>query len=150
MFLGQNLLEALESLTSNKLRSGLTMLGIVIGVAAVIALLSVGQGASASITGAINDIGTNLIFVMAGGQQDVSVVRPLTMGDARAIADPLAAPSVLLVAPMIQSRADVAAAGETRKEVRLDETREDAHVTAQILLVNPDLIAVRRRPRAGS
>ncbi len=114
MFLGQNLLEALESLTSNKLRSGLTMLGIVIGVAAVIALLAVGQGASASITGAINDIGTNLIFVMAGGQQDVSVVRPLTLGDARAIADPLVAPSVLLVAPMIQSRVDVAAAGETR------------------------------------
>jgi putative ABC transport system permease protein len=114
MFLGQNLLEALESLTSNKLRSGLTMLGIVIGVAAVIALLAVGQGASASITGAINDIGTNLIFIMAGGQEDVSVVRPLTMGDARAIADPLAAPSVLLVAPMIQSRVDVAAAGVTR------------------------------------
>ena len=113
MFLAQNLFEALESLTSNKLRSGLTMLGIVIGVAAVIAMLSVGQGASASITGAINEIGTNLIFVIAGGQEDVTVTRPLTMGDARAIADPLQAPSVLLVAPMIQSRVDVAVGGES-------------------------------------
>jgi len=113
MFLAQNLLEALESLTSNKLRSGLTMLGIVIGVAAVIAMLSVGQGASASITGAINEIGTNLIFVTSGGQEDVTVTRPLTMGDARAIADPLQAPSVLLVAPMIQSRVDVAVGGES-------------------------------------
>jgi putative ABC transport system permease protein len=113
MFLAQNLLEALESLTSNKLRSGLTMLGIVIGVAAVIAMLSVGQGASASITGAINEIGTNLIFVIPGGQEDVTVTRPLTMGDARAIADPLQAPSVLLVAPMIQSRVDVTVGGQS-------------------------------------
>ena len=53
MSLGQAFLEALESLSGNKLRSGLTVLGIVIGVAAVIAMLAVGKGAEASITGSI-------------------------------------------------------------------------------------------------
>ncbi len=47
----QALLEAIESLNGNKMRSGLTVLGIVIGVAAVIAMLAVGNGAQASITG---------------------------------------------------------------------------------------------------
>ena len=62
----QALLEALESLNGNKLRSGLTVLGIVIGVAAVIAMLAVGNGAQASITGSISSIGTNLLFVFSG------------------------------------------------------------------------------------
>ena len=63
MNFGQSILEALESLNANKLRSSLTMLGIVIGVGAVIAMLSIGAGAQSSITGSIQDIGSNLIFV---------------------------------------------------------------------------------------
>ena len=62
----QAVFEALESLNGNKLRSGLTVLGIVIGVAAVIAMLAVGNGAQASITGSISSIGTNLVFVFSG------------------------------------------------------------------------------------
>ena len=54
MSIAQSFLEALESLSGNKLRSGLTVLGIVIGVAAVIAMLAVGQGAQESITGSIS------------------------------------------------------------------------------------------------
>jgi putative ABC transport system permease protein len=69
MNLSQILIEALESLSSNKMRSGLTILGIVIGVAAVIAMLAVGQGAQDSITGSINGIGTNVLFVFSGNQQ---------------------------------------------------------------------------------
>ena len=61
MTIWQAFLEALESLSGNKLRSGLTVLGIVIGVAAVIAMLAVGRGAEESITGSISGIGTNLI-----------------------------------------------------------------------------------------
>jgi putative ABC transport system permease protein len=64
MNVGQLFLEALESPNSNKLRSGLTILGIVIGVAAVVAMLGVGQGASNSYTNQINSLGTNLLFVM--------------------------------------------------------------------------------------
>src|SRR5512145_2989798 len=112
MSIGQALLEALESLSGNKLRSGLTVLGIVIGVAAVIAMLAVGNGAQASITGSISSIGTNLLFVFSGsadgppggpgsgrsGNND----RPLTLSDAEALADQYAGLSIELVAPTIE------------------------------------------------
>jgi len=118
----QALLEAIESLNGNKMRSGLTVLGIVIGVAAVIAMLAVGNGAQASITGSISSIGTNLLFVFSGaadgppggpgrgrsGNND----RPLTLADADAIADPFAAPSVEMVAPAIQGNGTLTFGGE--------------------------------------
>jgi putative ABC transport system permease protein len=111
MNIAQSILEALESLNSNRLRSGLTMLGIIIGVGAVIAMLSVGQGAQSTITGAISGIGTNLLFVTSGNRtQDVRNPRPLTMGDAQAIADPLVSPDVEAVAPNIQGSAEVSVA----------------------------------------
>jgi len=94
MNFGQSILEALESLNANKLRSGLTMLGIVIGVGAVIAMLSIGAGAQSSITGSIQDIGSNLIFVSSQSSDAVRNPKPLTIEDAQAIADPLQAPSV--------------------------------------------------------
>ena len=75
MSFGQALLEAIESLNGNKMRSGLTVLGIVIGVAAVIAMLAVGNGAQASITGSISSIGTNLLFVFKGGARRSSRTR---------------------------------------------------------------------------
>ncbi len=108
----QVLFEALESLNANKLRSGLTILGIVIGVAAVIAMLAVGQGAQDSITGSISGIGTNVLFVFSGGNSDVRNVRPLTLRDANAINDPFAAPNVVGVAPVIQATREVAYGGE--------------------------------------
>ncbi len=64
--LGSRIIEALESLSANKLRSGLTILGIVIGVAAVIAMLAVGRRRQNTITGSISGIGTNLLFVYIG------------------------------------------------------------------------------------
>ncbi len=104
MTLTQIIIESLESLNSNKLRSGLTILGIVIGVAAVIAMLAIGQGAQDSITGSISGIGTNLLFVFSGNDQtELRNIRPLTQADADALADPFAAPSVVGVAPVIQS-----------------------------------------------
>ena len=60
------LLGALTILVGNKLRSGLTILGIVIGVAAVIAMLAIGQGAQNSITSSISSIGTNALYLSAG------------------------------------------------------------------------------------
>jgi putative ABC transport system permease protein len=114
MNIGQSIIEALETLNGNKLRSGLTILGIVIGVGAVIAMLAIGQGAQDTITGAISGIGTNLLFVSSGNQiQEVRNPKPLTLGDAQAIADPFAAPDVLAVAPIIQGRNDVTAGGQT-------------------------------------
>ena len=72
-----SIIEALESLSHNKLRSGLTILGIVIGVAAVIAMVSVGRGAQSTITDSIQGIGTNLLFVFRGGSEDVRNPKPL-------------------------------------------------------------------------
>ena len=101
----ENLRVALDGLTANKLRSGLTMLGVVIGVGAVIALMSIGEGAQASITEQINDIGSNLIFVSAGAAQRMGPVQgaagsaSLTYADAEAIADPSNVPDAVVVAP---------------------------------------------------
>jgi putative ABC transport system permease protein len=102
--------ETFTSLSANKMRTGLTVLGIVIGVAAVIAMLSVGQGAQNSITSQINSIGTNVLFVSAGsrarftagGFDAVRNIKQLTLADAQALANPLQAPSVKAVAPILQ------------------------------------------------
>jgi len=99
----ENLRVALDGLVVNKMRSGLTMLGVVIGVAAVIALMSIGEGAQASITEQINDIGSNLIFVMPGRNGGSS----LTMDDAEAIADSGKVPDVTTVAPQFGQNAQV-------------------------------------------
>lgn len=112
MKLLQQFYEALESLTANKMRSGLTILGIVIGVAAVIAMLAIGKGAQASIDNSIQSIGTNLLFVSSGAN-NVNNPRPLTLDDANAMANTTAAPDVKAVAPVIQGRAPVVVNGKT-------------------------------------
>jgi putative ABC transport system permease protein len=113
MTFAQLLFESLESLSSNKLRSGLTVLGIVIGVAAVIAMLAIGQGAQDTITGSISGIGTNVLFVFSGSSDEsVRTIRPLTLQDSEAMADPFAAPSVKAVAPILQGTFEVNAGGE--------------------------------------
>ena len=113
MSIGQAFFEALVSLSGNKLRSGLTVLGIVIGVAAVIAMLAVGRGAEASITGSISGIGTNLLFVFRGDPGDnIRNPKPLTTADADALRDQFAAPSIAAVAPALQGNATVSFAGE--------------------------------------
>lgn len=114
MDLWQSILEALASLSSNKVRSGLTVLGIVIGVGAVIAMLAIGSGAQNTITSSISDIGTNLIFVMRGSvSEEVRNPKRLTYSDAMAIADPFSAPSIIGVAPIIQGSIEVSFAGKS-------------------------------------
>ena len=91
MSLAQSIRVALSSLSSNKLRTFLTMLGIIIGVAAVIALLSIGAGAQANITANIQRIGTNVLTVQPGQANAFGVrgatgnVQTLTYEDAQAI-----------------------------------------------------------------
>ncbi|NJL50793.1 MAG: ABC transporter permease [Blastochloris sp.] len=82
---------AFDSLLANKMRSLLTMLGIIIGVASVVALLALGDGASAAITGQVESIGTNLLTVQPGAPQNqgpgrTSAAQTLTLSDAEAIA----------------------------------------------------------------
>ena len=97
---------ALRSLSANKMRSGLTMLGIIIGVMAVIAMLSIGRGAQASITNQINSMGTNLLYIRPGSTQSGDVrtaegsAATLTMEDGAALVD---VPNVVAVAPEVDS-----------------------------------------------
>jgi putative ABC transport system permease protein len=69
MLFSQNILTALRGLMANKLRSALTILGIVIGVAAVVALMAIGSGATSSITDSIQGNGSNLLNIQAGKSQ---------------------------------------------------------------------------------
>ena len=87
--------EAWNSLNSNRMRSILTTLGIIIGVAAVIAMIAIGTGAQDTILNQISGIGTNLLFVFEGNEENDSVtVSPLTMQDANAIGEAFAAPHI--------------------------------------------------------
>ncbi|MDO9545697.1 MAG: ABC transporter permease, partial [Pelolinea sp.] len=114
MNLTQSIREALESLTANKLRAALTILGIVIGVAAVIAMLAVGAGAQDTILGSISGIGTNLLFVFQGNfQQDVRNEQPLTLGDVMAFSDAFQAPHIDSVAPSISGNIEIVFEGES-------------------------------------
>ena len=125
----QSILEALDSLTSNKMRSGLTIIGIVIGVAAVIAIVSIGRGAQNSITGSIQGIGTNLLFVFRGGSEEVRNPQPITLGDAQAISDPFQAPSVIGVAPLLMGNGKITVGG--------------ASTTTEISGITPEYSSVR-------
>ncbi len=111
MNFGSTLLEALESLSSNKVRTALTMLGIVIGVGAVIAMLAIGAGTEQAIVGEIEGIGKNLLFVRTNNE-DVTNPRPLTLRDAEALNDPVFAPSIAAAAPIVQGQAEVTYAGQ--------------------------------------
>jgi putative ABC transport system permease protein len=97
---------ALRSLGANKLRAGLTMLGVIIGVGAVIALVSIGRGASAAITAQIQQIGTNLLFVRPGSSQQGGVraaegsAATLTLEDAQALQG---IPGITAIAPEVDS-----------------------------------------------
>jgi putative ABC transport system permease protein len=107
---------AFRALVRNKMRAMLTMLGIIIGVGAVIAMVSIGQGAQASVQAQIEGIGTNLLFVSAGAQ-NVGGVRSgagdsgtntLTVEDLDAIKREV--PSVAMVTPAVTARVQLVAA----------------------------------------
>ena len=110
------ILTALSSLASNKLRAALTLLGIVIGVTAVIVLISLGQGVQKSITSEFESLGTNLITVTPGSNDGEGFgaffgaggdEQTLTLDDAYALLDPVSTPSIVAVAPEINTWAQV-------------------------------------------
>jgi putative ABC transport system permease protein len=111
MLLTQNILTALRSLMTNKLRSGLTILGIVIGVAAVVALMAIGSGATSEITSQIQSAGTNLLSIQAGRMQRPQVggaplsFSALTYKDYQALQAALT--DVAGIAPVYQSNSTV-------------------------------------------
>jgi putative ABC transport system permease protein len=102
---------AFDSLLANKLRSLLTMLGVIIGVGAVVALMAIGAGASASIQGQVQSIGTNVLTIMPGfGPREPGSAGPsqsLTLADAQAI-EALRLP-VTAIAPVFDGNGQIVA-----------------------------------------
>ncbi|KKU16185.1 MAG: ABC transporter, permease protein [Candidatus Giovannonibacteria bacterium GW2011_GWB1_45_9b] len=110
--------ETYSALLSNKARSGLTILGIVIGIGSVIAMISVGQGASGSIQSSIQSIGSNLIMIMPSFQRGVGTQVSAGRGSARTLkqedADAIRKEITLAkaVAPELSGRYQITAKGK--------------------------------------
>jgi len=108
--------ETHTALSANKVRTGLTMLGIIIGISSVIAMVAIGAGAQNAIQASIQSIGSNLVMVMPGAQRgpgyQISVgrgsARSITEEDGNAIAEN---PLAKAIAPEITSRYQVTAKG---------------------------------------
>ncbi len=111
MRLGSTFALSLRSLSRNKMRSFLTMLGIIIGVAAVIAMVSIGQGAKAAIEARISALGSNLIIIFPGTRTRGGVrtgwgsTITLSASDAQAIEREI--PGVYMAAPSVRTGAQV-------------------------------------------
>ena len=125
--------EAIESLASNKLRTALTMLGIVIGVAAVLSMTAIGQGASSSITSSIESMGTNLIYVSRTFSENNSNPQALTLSDAEALVESGGAPSVLEVAPSVNTTRTVVYGDNSTSTTIIGVTPEFATVRNKIV-----------------
>lgn len=111
MSLWESIEVALEGLIANKMRAALTMLGVIIGVGAVIAMLAIGQGAQEQTMQRIQQMGTNVLVIMSGQTRQGAVrggfgsMQTLTLDDAEAIADKC--PSVTASVPEVRQNAQV-------------------------------------------
>jgi putative ABC transport system permease protein len=119
---------AVRALLANRLRSLLTMLGIIIGISAVILLTALGNGAAKFIQSQITGLGANSITVVArsasgtAGAAAGAASRPLTPADAAALADPQGAPDVAYVAPVVQTSVTVASGANSETDTVIGST----------------------------
>lgn len=131
---------SLDAIRSHRMRSGLTMLGILIGIAAVILTVGLGQGAQQSITSAINSLGTNLLVISPGSSSSGGVrggagsATTLTLADADALRNKTVAPDIAAVAPT------------TTRQTTL--TAGSANWTTSVVGSTPDWQPVRARTLA--
>ncbi len=128
---------AAEALNARRMRSVLTVLGILIGIAAVMLTVGLGQSASDSITSQINALGSNLLIVTpsstqsSGGFRGSGTATTLTTQDAQMLADPAVAPDIAAVAPTLTSMQPLKSSVTTW--------------TATVTGTTPDWLAVRAR-----
>ena len=129
---------ALEAIRSRRLRSALTMLGILIGIAAVMLTVGLGQGAQAQVRDQINQLGSNLLIVSPGSTTSTSCIRggrgsasTLTTRDATALASSVVAPDIAKVAPVVTGSQSLTA-GTT-------------NWTTNVVGTTPDWLPVRAR-----
>jgi putative ABC transport system permease protein len=134
----ETLRTGLDAVLSHRLRSGLTMLGILIGIAAVILTVGLGEGAQAKVTGEINALGSNLLVVSPGSATSSTGIRggfgsasTLTMADATALASKTVAPDIAAVAPATQRSETLTATG--------------TNWTTTVVGATPDWLSVRAR-----
>jgi putative ABC transport system permease protein len=147
--LGESIRIAMSGLTSNRLRAGLTTLGIAIGVASVIVLVSLGQAVQVYVEEQFLGIGTNLVFVipaslttMGGGssmgppdQNAITSISSVTERDVKALADPFRVPDALAVVPEVRlSRSVTFEAAETRGRVRATTPEYPVVLNRQVAL----------------
>lgn len=138
MIIKDILKETLWSLSANKVRSGLTILGIVIGIASVITMVSIGQGAQSSIEESIQAIGSNLIIIRPGAQKSGGVSsgagsgETLTLDDVNAIKNEIQ--SINAVAPENSKRVQVTAKG-TNTNTQIIGTVPD-YMTARSIVMD--------------
>ena len=111
----ENIVEAIGTLRLNKMRTGLAILGIVIGIGSVITLISLGQGSQQAIQNQIQSLGANLLTILPGGQNNGAVRgaagsgTTLTLDDAKAMETSAAITTVTTVSPEYTGRAQVTA-----------------------------------------
>ncbi|MEM9904460.1 MAG: ABC transporter permease [Cyanobacteria bacterium P01_D01_bin.44] len=132
MDLTESLKMAAKTLTANKLRSSLTMLGIIIGNASVIAMVGLGEGAQKFITEQLQSLGPNVLFVVPGSREtrelgSLDVPKTLVVADADAIANQV--PSVVGVAPENSTRGLI--------------NYRNRNTNSSIIGTNPDFLTVR-------
>lgn len=130
----ENVRVAFVGLQSNKLRSALTMLGITIGVASVILLISLGQAVENFILGQFSNIGTNLIFI-AGAPNEFDRPQPLTESDYRALSDPYRVPDALYLMPL----------SDVRHNISTDVVYEGQQASARVSGVTPIFTTIFNR-----
>ncbi|HEY5180544.1 MAG TPA: ABC transporter permease [Dermatophilaceae bacterium] len=135
---GETFRTALEAIRSRRMRSSLTMLGILIGIAAVMLTVGLGQGAQAQVRDQINQLGSNLLIVSPGSTTTLSGIRggrgsasTLTTRDATALASTVVAPDIARVAPVVTGSQSLTA-GTT-------------NWTANVVGTTPDWLPVRAR-----
>jgi putative ABC transport system permease protein len=113
---------AWSGITANKLRSGLTILGMTIGVASVIVLIAVGNGSSKAVQSRIQSLGTNVLIVQSSGglrggaRASTTGTVSLTKKDAEALEDPALAPDVRSASPVVQASSVKLVAGSSSYE----------------------------------
>jgi putative ABC transport system permease protein len=121
--LAEALRVAWESLRANKLRSGLTMLGVVIGVTSVVLLVAIGSGARDEVTSGVESLGSNILFVAPGNLSfgSAPAVSRLTLEDERRVADAIGDPRRVAVTV---ASGELAWVGTRRTTVNLNGTNE--------------------------
>ena len=135
MNIWESIRTAWQSIFSNKMRSSLTMLGIVIGVSAVVLLVALGEGFQTGMKTTFENMGASALYISSSTDKAVKSVRELTLDDAEALADQSVAPSIAVVSPTLSKNVSASYGNNS--------------VTAQCTGVMPEITEIRNYTLEG-